>query len=79
MSSQFTFSSIQYKTQAVRAIGYSGPPVKVGISSVRVNCGCGHNWMAQDGNGLKPVLGGVIVICPACKASGHVAGREFGL
>jgi hypothetical protein len=79
MSNQFKFGSIRHKTQAVRTIGYSGPPVKVGVSSVHVSCDCGHTWTAREGSGLNHVLGGVIVSCPACTASDHFPGRAFGL
>lgn len=79
MSNQFKFSSIQHKTQAVRTIGYSGPPVKVGVDSVQVSCDCGHTWIARENRGLHHVLGGLIVSCPGCKASEHVHGRAFGL
>lgn len=79
MSSQFSFSSIQYITQRSREIGSNAPPQRVGVSSANVLCACGHQWRATAGRDLNGVLGGVHVQCPTCRADGVVRGRELGI
>lgn len=79
MSDQFKFSSISYKTARSREIGSGAPPQRVGVNSAHVDCACGHSWSASSGRGLDGVLGGVLVTCPACRASESVNGRELGI
>ena len=76
---QFHFGTVSYLTVRSRQIDSNAPAKRVGIQSVFTNCNCGHAWSAHTGAGLAAVHGGVIVTCPACKATAHVSGRELGV
>lgn len=79
MSDQFKFSAISYKTARSREIGSSAPPQRVGVNSAQVDCACGHSWFASSGRSLDGVMGGVLVTCPAGRASESITGRYLGI
>jgi len=79
MSDQFKFSTISYRTARSREIGSSAPPQSVGVNSAQLDYACGHSWSASSGRGLDGVIGGVLVTCPACRASETITGRYLGI
>jgi hypothetical protein len=68
---QFKIGRVDPIRQRSREIG-SDASLIVGYSTVDVHCACGHQWTARAGNGLRGVVGGVHIDCPACAADGFV-------
>ncbi|MFZ2329012.1 MAG: hypothetical protein WAW73_19010 [Rhodoferax sp.] len=75
---QFTFSRIQHLYAQSREIGSTAVKA-VGVEHADVSCACGHQWTARRGSNLKSGVGGILVTCPACRASEIIDPHVFRL
>lgn len=77
-NAQFTIGHVDPIRQRSAEIGSDAISI-VGYRSVNVTCACGHQWTANQSNGLRDVVGGVHISCPACKAGAHVPSVSLGV
>lgn len=66
---QFVIGRSENIVQKSKEIG-SNAALVVGVRWAEVKCACGHEWRADERNGLRNVMGGVHLACPVCKAEG---------
>lgn len=73
---QFLIGRAEHIIQQSNEVGSNSTSV-VGIRQAGVTCACGHAWVANKSNGLRAVVGGVHISCPACGADERVHIRMF--